>query len=89
MIQILHVHPHFKPTLRFEPFQMLSEANFVPPGLHARRVEYLARRQDNDGVFVCLCNMWRERDIKRRRGEQKERARERLSESVCVCARCL
>jgi len=32
-------------------FQMLSEANFVPPGLHARRVEYLARRQDNDGAF--------------------------------------
>jgi len=34
--------------------QMLSEAHFVPPGLHARRVEYLARRQDNDGVWQAL-----------------------------------
>ena len=35
--------------------QMLSEANFVPPGLHARRVEYLARRHDNDGARALHC----------------------------------
>jgi len=40
--------------LKRQLLQMLSEANFVPPGLHARRVEYLARRADNDGVWQAL-----------------------------------
>ena len=31
---------------------MLSEANFVSAGLHARRVEYLARRHDSDGILL-------------------------------------
>jgi len=38
--------------LKRQLLQMLSEANFVPPGLHARRVEYLARRADNDGTHT-------------------------------------
>ena len=40
--------------LKRQLLQMLSEAHFVPPGLHARRVEYLARRADNDGVWQAL-----------------------------------